>query len=214
MDPVREKSYAKIADQVIKNLRKRRMNGSYAPTGEEAVKQVVSMIPEGSIVSFAGSMTLKEFGVKETVCSMPNLKIIDPSAEGLSAEEKFEVRRQALLADFMITGTNAVTLDGKIVNLDGMGNRVSGMIFGPKKVILVTGINKVVSDVDEAMKRVKHWAAPINVVRLDLDNPCRETLLCSDCKSPSRICNMWTVIEGHSIMDRLHVVLVGEFAGY
>ena len=214
MDPVREKSYAKIAGQVIKNLRKRRMNGSYAPTGEDAVKQVVSMIPEGSIVSFAGSMTLKEFGVKEAVCSMPNLEIIDPSAEGLSSEEKFEVRRQALLADFMITGTNAVTLDGKLVNLDGMGNRVSGMIFGPKKVILVTGINKVVSDVDEAMKRVKHWAAPINVVRLELDNPCRETLLCSDCKSPSRICNMWTVIEGHAIMDRLHVVLVGEFAGY
>ena len=114
----------------------------------------------------------------------------------------------------MITSSNALTLDGKIVNLDGLGNRVAAMCFGPTQVILVIGMNKVVPDLDSAIARVKHLAAPMNAIRLNRATPCVETGLCTDCKSPERICYMWSIIEGHMIKDRIHVKLVGEDLGY
>ena len=123
-------------------------------------------------------------------------------------------RREGMTADFMIASTNAITLDGKLVNLDGMGNRVAAMTFGPRKVILMVGMNKVSPDLESAMARVKHYASPVNNIRLGLKNPCVETGLCSDCKSPTRICNMWSIIEGHMIEKRIHVKLIGEYMGY
>jgi len=119
-----------------------------------------------------------------------------------------------LTADYLITSTNAITLDGQLVNLDGQGNRVAAMCFGPKKVILVVGLNKVAPDLETAMARVKHHAAPINAIRLRRATPCVETGLCSDCQSPERICNMWSIIEGHLVANRIHVKLVGEDLGY
>lgn len=214
MDPIRAGIYSKLADHVIKQLQKRRMAGSFAPTGKDALNMVVSMIPEGSSIYRCGSMTLVELGIIDALYAIPGVTIYDSYREGLTREESMEQRRQGLLADFMVTSSNALTVDGQLVNLDGMGNRVAGMIFGPKKVILVVGMNKIVKDVEEAKSRVKHHAAPMNSFRLNLDNPCRETLLCSDCKSPTRICNVWSIIQGHMIKDRIHVVLVGENAGY
>jgi hypothetical protein len=114
----------------------------------------------------------------------------------------------------MIASTNAITLDGVLVNLDGMGNRVAAMAFGPKQVILVVGMNKVAPDLESAVARVKHYAAPINNIRLGYKNPCVETGLCADCRTPGRICNLWSTIEGHMIKDRIHVKLVGENLGY
>ena len=114
----------------------------------------------------------------------------------------------------MIASSNAITLDGRLVNLDGMGNRVASMVFGPRKVVLVIGMNKVAADLDSAMARVKHYAGPVNAIRLGLNTPCVATGLCSDCRSPQRICNMWSIIEGHMIKDRIHVKLVGENLGY
>jgi hypothetical protein len=125
-----------------------------------------------------------------------------------------ELRRQGLLADVMIASSNAITLDGRLVNLDGSGNRVAAMTFGPKKVILVVGMNKVAPDLESAMARVKNYAAPVNVMRLGLKNPCAETGTCGDCKSPQRICNMWSIIEGHLTKGRIHVKLIGEDLGY
>ena len=113
----------------------------------------------------------------------------------------------------MITSSNALTLDGKIVNLDGLGNRVAAMCFGPTQVILVIGMNKVVPDLDSAMARVKHLAAPMNAIRLNRATPCVETGLCTDCKSPERICYMWSIIEGHMIKDRIHVKTGGGRSG-
>lgn len=145
---------------------------------------------------------------------MPGVEVIDPYKPGLSPEEGLKVRRRGLTADVMIASSNAITLDGKLVNLDGMGNRVASMAFGPEKVILVVGMNKVMPDLDTAMARVKHYAAPVNATRLGLKNPCVETGLCADCKSPQRICNVWSIIEGHMIKGRIHVKLVGENFGY
>jgi hypothetical protein len=123
-------------------------------------------------------------------------------------------RRRGLGADVMIASTNAITLDGRLVNLDGMGNRVAAMIFGPAKVILMVGTNKVFPDLESAMAHVKHYSAPVNNIRLNLPNPCVEDGRCHDCKSDTRICNMWSIIEGHMIKDRIHVKLIGEFLGY
>jgi hypothetical protein len=214
MDPVRVEYFAKLGPHIIEQLKQRRLDGVYVATREEAVSHVRSMIPEGSSVYRAGSVTLMELGLIDIIYSIPGVTVFDPYRSGLSPEESMEQRRNGLLADLMITSFNAITRDGRIVNLDGMGNRVAGMAFGPKKVILVAGMNKVVCDVDEAMKRVKFHAAPLNVIRLGIRNPCLETGVCADCKSPGRICNMWSVIEGHMIKDRIHVVLVGETLGY
>ena len=144
----------------------------------------------------------------------PEVKLIDPYQPELKPEEGLELRRQGLTADVMIASSNAITLDGKLVNLDGMGNRVAAMAFGPKKVILLVGMNKVVPDLESAMTRVKHYAAPINNIRLAYKNPCTETGLCNDCSTPQRICNLWSIIEGHMIQNRIHVKLIGENLGY
>ena len=204
----------KVAKKVIGHLEKRRMGGSYVPTVAQATREIVGMIPAGSTVFRCGSMTAVEMGLWEEIAKLPDGKIIDPYRPDLSSGESLELRRQGMLADVMLASSNAITLDGKLVNLDGMGNRVAAMTFGPKKVILVVGINKVVPDLDSAMARIKHYAAPVNSTRLGLKNPCEETGLCADCRSPQRICNMWSIIEGHMIKDRIHVKLVGEDLGY
>ena len=204
----------KVAKKIITNLEKRRMGGSYVPTAAQAISEIVEMIPAGSTVSRCGSMSAVEMGLWEEIAKLPDVKIIDPFQPDLSPGEAMELRRQGLSADVMIASSNAITLDGKLVNLDGMGNRVAAMTFGPEKVILVVGMNKVVPDLESAIARVKHYAAPVNSVRLGFKNPCEETGLCADCKSPKRICNMWSIIEGHMIKDRIHVKLVGEDLGY
>ena len=204
----------KVAENLIKNLKKRRMEGSYAATVAQAKDEVVAMIPPGSSVFRCGTMTATYAGLWEAIAELPDVTLIDPYEPSIPPEEGLERRHQGMSADFMIASSNAITLDGKLVNLDGMGNRVAAMSFGPKKVILMVGMNKVAPDLEWAMARVKHYAAPVNNIRYGLKNPCVETGLCSDCKTPSRICNMWSIIEGHMIDKRIHVKLIGEAVGY
>lgn len=204
----------KAAEKVIDALENRRMEGSYAATSEQAKTEILAMIENGSTVFRNGTMTAAGMGLWEAIAALPGVKLIDPYAQGLSPEEGLELRRQGLTADVMIASSNAVTLDGRLVNLDGMGNRVAGMAFGPRKVILAVGMNKVVSDLETAMARVKHYAAPLNSIRLGFNNPCETDGLCHDCRSDRRICNMWSIIEGHVIKGRIHVKLIGEALGY
>lgn len=214
MNTVLEKYNEKSALQIIKELEKKRMAGSYAPTIKQAKEEVLRMIPEGSTVFRCGSSSLVEMGLWEALKTLPKVTVIDPYLPEYSPEEGLNQRRKGLSADIMISSTNAITLNGTLVNLDGMGNRVAAMAFGPRKVILVVGMNKVSPDLDSALKRVKHYAAPLNNIRLNLPNPCTETGLCADCRTPSRICNMWSIIEGQAVKDRIHVKLVGEPMGY
>ena len=165
----------KVAEKIIKNLEKRRMAGSYAASAAKAKDEVLEMIPQGATVFRCGSMTAGGMGLWEAIAALPGVSLIDPYQPDLSREEGLELRRQGLTADVMIAGTNAITLDGRLVNLDGMGNRVAAMAFGPKKVILVVGMNKVAPDLETAVARVKHIAAPINNIRLKPKNPCVET---------------------------------------
>ncbi len=204
----------KVAKVIIENLEKRRMEGSYTPTAARAKEEILDMIPRGATVFRCGSMTATGMGLWEDIANLPEVNLIDPYRPELKPEEGLELRRQGLTADVMVASSNAVTLDGKLVNLDGMGNRVAAMTFGPGRVFLLVGMNKVAPDVDTAMDRVKHYAAPVNAVRLGLKTPCVETGLCSDCRAPQRICNMWSVIEGHMIKGRIHVKLIGENLGY
>lgn len=206
--------YEKTAQQIIKALEKRRMAGSYASTMEQAKTEVIAMIPEGSTVFRCGSTTLVEMGFWEALKANPKITVIDPYLPQYAPEEGIEMRRKGLTADFMIASSNAITLDGRLVNLDGMGNRVAAMTFGPKKVILVVGMNKLAMTLQEAIDRTKQLAAPMNCIRLDIANPCRETGLCSDCHTPTRICNIWSIIEGAAVKDRIHVKLVGETLGF
>jgi len=204
----------KVARDIIEHLEKRRMEGSYASNSVQGRDEVVAMIPERASVYRCGSMSTAGIGLWEKIAERPGVKIIDPYQPGLAPEQSLELRRQGLLADVMIASSNAITLDGRLVNLDATGNRVAAMMFGPKKVILIVGINKVAPDLESAMARVKHYAAPVNVIRIGFKNPCAETGTCGDCKSPQRICNMWSIIEGHMAKGRIHVKLVGENLGY
>ena len=214
MDQDQVKWNEKVAQKIIKNLEMRRIAGSYTANAVKAKDEIVEMIPQGATVFRCGSMTAVGMGLWEAIAALPEVNLIDPYRPELSQEEGLELRRQGLTADVMIASTNAITLDGRLVNLDGMGNRVAAMAFGPKKVILVVGMNKVAPDLESAVARVKHYAAPVNNIRYGLKNPCVETGLCSDCHTPQRICNVWSTIEGHMIKDRIHVKLVGEFLGY
>jgi hypothetical protein len=204
----------KIADKVINSLAKRRMEGSYAETAQQAKGEILGMIEKGWTVFRSGTMTAAGMGLWEEIAALPGVRLIDPYVQGLTPEQALALRREGLTSDLMIASSNAVTMDGRLVNLDGMGNRVAGMTFGPGKVILAVGMNKVVPDLETALSRVKHYAAPVNSIRLSLKNPCVEDGLCHDCRSEQRICNMWSIIEGHMIKGRIHVKLIGEVLGY
>lgn len=204
----------KIAARIIKNLQKRRMRGSYSATAEEAKNAVIELIPPKSSVYRCNSRSLEEIGLWEAVEKMPDIELIEYSKPDMPKEKKVINRRRGILADVMIASSNAITIDGKIVNLDGVGNRVASMIYGPKMVILVVGMNKVAPDLETAMNRVKHYAAPVDAIRLGVETPCSKNGICIDCRVPKRICNMWSIIEGQWEDGRLHVQLVGETLGY
>jgi hypothetical protein len=165
-------------------------------------------------VSWGDSLTLYATGILEMVRQVPGVRVIDPFEIGVPRNEIIERRRQALLSDLFFSGTNAITESGVLVNLDMIGNRIGGISFGPHCVVVVAGRNKVVGSTADAMHRIRHTAAPANAIRHEnLRTPCRKTSLCTNCKSPDRICNTWSVIE-HSIpAGRIKVVLINEDCG-
>ncbi|MEJ2167401.1 MAG: lactate utilization protein [Desulfobacterales bacterium] len=165
-------------------------------------------------VSWGGSVTFQvATGLYEKLKESPDLEVLDTYDKNISDTKKQELRRQALLADLFITGTNAITENGQLVNLDMIGNRVGAITFGPKWVIILVGRNKLVANLDEAMYRVKNYAAPSNAMRLDKKTPCVKTSFCEECKSPDRICNTWTITEKSFPKGRIKIVLVNEDLG-
>ncbi len=220
--------YEQCASRVVDNLKKNKMNAQYVSSRQEALSAILDMIPAEAVVGRGDSVTLDQVGVTGELMKRNQNRIIDPfekNADGSfpRVEQRRKVQREALLSDVFLTGTNAVTLDGKLVSTDGAGNRVAAMIFGPKKVIVVAGANKIVKDVNEALERIRTVAAPMNTKRHYLkhqipelgDLPCVRTGRCADCKSDGRICNYTVIIEGATISEkgRINVVLVGEELG-
>ncbi len=169
----------------------------YVKDRKDAFRKVMSMIPEGSTVGIGDSVTLRQIGVVDAL-EKGDYVFLNPWRPRISVEEGINLKKRALTSDVFLTGTNALTLDGKIVNVDGLGNRVAAMLFGPDKVIIVIGINKIVENLEEALERIRNTAAPLNVKRhpdFDPMPPCGTNGVCSDCSSPWRICNKTVIIE-------------------
>ncbi|HHY65143.1 MAG TPA: lactate utilization protein [Clostridiaceae bacterium] len=203
----------KRAARTIENLAKNNMPGFYVKTREQAVEKVAELMKEGELVAVGGSMTLFETGIIEHLRS-GRYSFLDRYIEGLSSAQKEEIYRKSFLADTYLTSTNAITEAGELYNVDGTGNRVAAMIYGPKSVIVVAGINKIVRDINEAVERVRRIAAPANCTRLDTGTPCIKTGYCVNCRSEGRICCSYTVLGYQRQKDRIKVIIVGEDLGY
>jgi hypothetical protein len=164
-------------------------------------------------VSWGGSMTLMASGICDAIKNVRGLEILDTFDRTLTPEENLALRRRSLLVDLFIAGTNAVTEEGVLVNLDMLGNRVGAINFGAKNVIILLGRNKIVPDLDAAMFRIKNCAAPANAMRLDKKTPCTKTSYCEECKSPDRICNVWSITEKSFPKGRIRVILINQDLG-
>jgi len=211
MENIKAANKLKI-DTVIKNMAKRGIRGHYCETKDEACEKILSMIQDNSLVSWGGSATINTIGVKEKLAGR-DVKTIDPYGTS-DPVESIERRRQALLSDYFLMSTNAVTMDGELVNIDGTSNRVAALCFGPKKVIVVVGANKLAVGLDDAMARAKLYAAVPNNVRFKRNNPCTVTGICNDCLSKDCICCNIVTTRFCSIPDRIEVLLVNENLGF
>ena len=216
-----EKPIAHYLDLRLNDLKKTLEGNNFevyiANNGEDAKRIVLEEIvpsTKAKSVSWGGSMTVVGTGLYQTLKDSPDFENIDTYDRAISMEESMERRRQGLMVDLFITGTNAITETGQLVNLDMLGNRVAGLTFGPKHVIVLAGINKIVPDLEDAMFRVKNYAAPINAARLDKKTPCVKTAFCEECKSPDRICNTWTVTEKSFPKGRVKIVLIKQHLGF
>ena len=204
--------YERTAEIIIKHLAKRHITGYYVATKEEAVQKALSLLEDNQQISWGGSMTLSEIGLISALEKAGCYHLLDRSK--VPAQEVEALYRRAFLTDTYFMSTNAITLDGKLINIDGTGNRVAALIYGPKQVIIIAGMNKVAKDETEALSRIHNVACPKNAIRLNKQTPCSITGACQDCLSPDCIC-MQTVITRNSKPEgRIKVILVGESLGY
>jgi len=203
------------AAAVIKNLKKRGIESIFCESSTQAVEEICRLIPAKSLVGLGGSETIMETGLIDALRRM-DIRLLDRYKEGISKEAVDEMRHQGLSADVFICSSNAITSDGKLVNVDGTGNRVAAMIYGPKKVIVIAGMNKVAPDLAAAIARVKNTSAPANSLRVNVETPCAKTGFCQDphCHPPYRICCQLVVTEASTTPGRVTVVLVNEPLGY
>ena len=199
--------------EVAENLRKKNFEVVVVKDGAEALNAALELIPEGSVVGMGGSMTVREIGLLDALRA-GNYDLCDQYEEGISKEENFRRRRRGLTADVFVTGTNAITREGALVNIDGIGNRVAAISFGPEKVVLIVGRNKICDDIHKALDRVQNYVAPKNAKRFGVDTPCVKTGECEDCAAPQRICNIYSIIRRQMHPGRIHVILVDEDLGF
>lgn len=202
----------RLAQKMIKNLTRRNFEAFYCPTAAEAVERISAIIPDGSTVTWGGSMTIRDMGLTGTLHAR-KLNVLDRDLAS-APEEAQRIYREAFSADFYLSSVNAISEDGVIVNIDGNGNRVAAITFGPKKVIFVVGLNKVAQDIDSALARARSTASPINAARFDIKTPCQADGICHNCNSPESICNYIHFMRNSHPAKRHTVVLVGEDLGY
>ena len=201
-------------EKVMENLRQNRMKPYYAEDSEKARDIVRELVKNDKLITSGGSMTLKECGVIDMLMNEFGNAYLDRSAGKDNREAVEEIMRKAFVSDTFLSSTNALTDDGELYNVDGNGNRVSAMIFGPKQVIVVVGVNKIVKDLAEAVDRVEKVAAPKNTVRLERATPCVKTGVCGHCRSEDRICCSYVTLAQQRVPDRIKVIIVGEELGY
>ncbi len=208
--------YKTMAEKVVESLKHNNIDSFFCETSDEAKKKILSMIPRGSSVGMAGSVTIRDLGLIDEL-TKGDWKLYNQYLPDLSKEEKLKVRKEGTLADFFLSGTNAVTLGGELVNISAMGNKIAGLTYA-KKVIVVAGVNKIVKHVKEGIERTRNLVAPMNAKRLDFNTPCKKTGFCDydRCRPPEyhRMCNQLLVIEGEREKGRVTVILVGEELGF
>ncbi|MBQ6594087.1 MAG: lactate utilization protein [Clostridia bacterium] len=198
-----------LAQKVISGLESRGMTGEFAESREEALRLALARIPAGATVAMGGAHSVHEIGLTEAL-KAGDYDFIDRDA----SEDKRAAMLAAYDADVFLTGANAITQDGVMVNIDGNSNRVSAIAQGPRKVLVIAGMNKVADDLDGAMKRARNVAAPINAQRFGLSTPCAKTGACMDCKSPDTICCQFLITRFSHHPGRIHVILVNDDLGY
>jgi L-lactate utilization protein LutB len=202
----------KQVERTIQALKKNNFEALYVADSKTAFEEVMKQIPDGATVGIGGSVTLAQIGLTEAL-GKRKIQFIWPLQQAKSDEERLELFRKCFSADIFISSTNAVTEDGKLLNVDATGNRVGAMFIGPKKTIIVCGVNKMVKDLEAAEKRVREWTAPQNAKRLGKKTPCVETGVCSDCSAPDRICNIYVTLAKKPTRTEVVVILVGENLG-
>ena len=203
-------------DSLIARLSDNNIHAMFCSSSKEALDRLEELIPQGSTVGLGGSMTLEECGALNLLRKM-DIQLFDRYKEGLSWEEVGKLRDLSLTADVFLSSTNALSMAGALINADGIGNRVSSQIYGPGKVIIVTGVNKLVKDVSEGLDRIHNLVAPKNARRLNISSPCKDTNVCVGEKclsSQKRLCNKYTIIRGEWKPERLFVLIVDEELGY
>lgn len=201
-----------LAQHLIRHLEHRNMNACYCATPEEAIVKVSSLIPDGSSVTWGGSMTIRDMGIPAALHARNTLNVIDRDL-AKTREEAQEVYRKAFSADYYLSSANAISEDGVIVNIDGTGNRVAAITFGPKHVIFVIGLNKVAQTVEAALARARSTASPINAARFDIKTPCHKDGVCHNCNAADSVCNYVHFLR-NSPGHRHTIILVGGNWGY
>ncbi|MFZ5587482.1 MAG: lactate utilization protein [Thermodesulfobacteriota bacterium] len=205
--------YQRRAESVIEALKKNRMNASFVADPAQVAATVMAMIPANASVAMGGSITMFQTGVVEALRQGP-VRLIDRYEPGIPGEEVMARLKRGLTADVIVSGVNAVTEQGELVFVDATCNRVAPILFGPDKVILIAGCNKIVPNLAYAQERIRHFVAPTNAHRLGRKTPCAATGHCEDCASPDRICNATVVVHKQANPNRLHLILVGGELGY
>ncbi|TCT16800.1 YkgG family uncharacterized protein [Natranaerovirga pectinivora] len=204
--------YQNVSKTLIRNFEKRNITACYCDTKEDALEKALSFINEGDLISYGGSVSLNEIGLIDEI-DTAKYNILSKN-KAKTKEEKDKVYKDAFHADVYFMSSNAITLDGQLVNIDGYGNRVAALIYGPKKVVLVVGMNKLTTNVDDAIRRVHNIASPPNTIRLNINTPCSKTGKCENCLTESCICCAVVTTRYSREKDRIHVILVGEELGY
>lgn len=205
-------AFAAMAKTIIENLEKRNMEGYYFESSSECVKAIIDSIPSGSVISWGGSETVKEMGLMEAVHN-GSYELIDRTA-AQNPEEARQIYAKTVLADYYLMSSNALTIGGELINIDGNGNRVACLIQGPAHVIIVVGMNKIVTDVESGVARVRNMASPANAIRLNKKIPCASTGHCHDCLSPDCFCNQIVITRRSGHEGRIRIYLVAEDLGY
>lgn len=209
----KQQYYETAAKTILKTFDKRGFEGCYCRTGEEAKEKALSYIQPGMSVSFGGSMTLEECGLKEALKARTDITLLDRSRAATPAEVQ-DIYHKALSCDCYFMSTNAISMDGRLVNTDGTGNRAAALIYGPENVIIIAGMNKVSATLEDAMTRVKALASPPNCIRLNRNTPCAATGVCHDCFGDDCICSQTVITRRSAVRGRIKIILVGEELGY
>jgi hypothetical protein len=213
MDPNMQWYREMRGKKVVSALEKNGFTAAYFSDRAGAAAHLLSLIPDSASIGLGGSVTIQALDIRQKL-SQKGCTLLDHHKEGLSPEERHAVRCSQLTADVFLCSSNALTMHGEMVNVDGAGNRVAAMMFGPKRVIIVVGTNKLVNTLDEAHARIRAIAAPVNNKRLNYPNPCVETGECMNCRSKTRICNLTTIIHRQPLATDIHVLVIGEDLGY